>query len=246
MALDTPVQSKLPDENQEGRRSTRRRTWPLVLSTLVTGVIFGLELGWKDASLLCGVFLSHEIGHFVVGHRGVSCALPFLTPVGAFVAMDVRPSCARDQSAIALAGPLFGATFAIMLTILGAATVRPNVLDVGLFGLGLNLLQLTPAMPFDGGFIAYSFGDWYPLLGTAVVAILAVEKILPWWMLFAVLVGGVQLRAVRSLDRQSSWRSSTTSIRPTAAQLVSAVILACSLIGVALLFNPHCLSWIFG
>lgn len=246
MAVTTSMQSSSTVDTRRIRRVPWRRVLPLFGSTTTTGLFFVYELGWKSALLVCGVLLFHETGHFVVARRrSVSCALPFLTPFGALVLMKTRPVRARDQLSISIAGPLFGGMFALGLTIVGAATARPNVLSVGLFGLGLNLLQLTPAMPFDGGFIAYSLGEWCPLIGAAVVSVLATVGILPVWIEIFVLVGVMQYLVVRSIDRRSAWRSSTLAARPTAWQFITVCVLACCLAGLALLIDPHSLAWVF-
>jgi Zn-dependent protease len=125
----------------------------------------GLDAAWEFGIGLVLLLLIHEMGHFVVIRaKGLPAALPVFIPfLGAYVSMRRMPQNVRDEAEIALAGPLAGA-------LAGAACflLYPQVggaeghllLFLAYFSFFINLLNLIPVSPLDGGHIVGAISRW--------------------------------------------------------------------------------------
>ena len=122
-------------------------------------------VGYVLAVFLCVVL--HELGHSVVAQRcGIPVADITLYPIGGVARIEKRPA-ARQELAIAVAGPAVNVVIALLLAVvLGAQGKLPLAADLLHFsagtGLGfvasilkanvwLVLFNLIPAFPMDGG-----------------------------------------------------------------------------------------------
>jgi Zn-dependent protease len=104
--------------------------------------------------------LVHEMGHFIAARsRGISVTMPTFTPFGAYVQTGPSSSVS-DEAYIKMAGPLVGGLAALVVLALGYALGSALMIQVGTTGVFLNLFNLIPLDPFDGGGIAQVFGRW--------------------------------------------------------------------------------------
>jgi Zn-dependent protease len=102
----------------------------------------------------------HEMGHFIEAKRkGIAVTMPTFTPFGAYVQTGPSRSVAGEAS-IKMAGPLVGGLAAIVVLALGYVFGSALMVQVGTMGVFLNLFNLIPLDPFDGGGIAQVFGRW--------------------------------------------------------------------------------------
>ena len=102
----------------------------------------------------------HEMGHFIAArNRGISVTMPTFTPLGAYVQTGPSSSIA-DEAFIKIAGPLVGGLAAVITLGLGYFLGSAVLVQVGTLGVFLNLFNLIPLDPFDGGGIAQVFGRW--------------------------------------------------------------------------------------
>jgi Zn-dependent protease len=122
---------------------------------------FGL-LGVPAGVLLFGSVMLHELGHSVVAQKyGIRIASIDLHLLGGMALMSEQPRTAKQEIAIALAGP--AVSFALGLTSLGLAILvgasfdftMPRPVDLFAYAAGVNLamglFNLVPALPMDGG-----------------------------------------------------------------------------------------------
>ncbi len=142
----------------EGEKKRKRWGWILVAS----GLAFALSLKGSVpvASLLAlvGVIALHEGGHYLAmrafGYRDTSVFfIPFL---GAATIGRKEDATAFQEFVVLLAGPLPGLVLAVLLRFGSFAVLdRPELttaIDMLLF---INLLNLLPIMPLDGGRIVH-------------------------------------------------------------------------------------------
>jgi Zn-dependent protease len=102
----------------------------------------------------------HEMGHFIEARRkGIAVTMPTFTPFGAYVQTGPSSSIVGEAS-IKLAGPLVGGLAALVVLSLGYILGSALMIQVGTMGVFLNLFNLIPLDPFDGGVIAQVFGRW--------------------------------------------------------------------------------------
>ncbi|HEY0720846.1 MAG TPA: site-2 protease family protein [Gammaproteobacteria bacterium] len=146
------------------RQGVLGRTGKVVLfiaSALLGTVAFGLAYSWKIVPILMGVLLFHEFGHALAmqatGYRNVQVlVLPLL---GAVASGHKDDASHWAKLVVLLAGPLPGLIVSIiMLHVLGEdAASHPLLLQIALMGLVINLFNLLPFTPLDGGQIVETF-----------------------------------------------------------------------------------------
>jgi Zn-dependent protease len=137
--------------------------WLCLFTFALSVAIYAVLLGWQLGLGITLLLLVHELGHYVVIRaKGLPAALPVFIPfIGAYVALRRWPASARDDAEIALAGPLAGGLGAIACLVIFRLTSDLLFLPLAYLGYVLNLLNLLPIPPLDGGRIA---GAISPLL----------------------------------------------------------------------------------
>ena len=143
--------------------------WKTLATMLLSIGAYALEWGWAFAAGFVLLIFVHEMGHAVALRReGIPAGAPVFIPfVGAFVAMHGQPRDAGVEARVAMAGPLIGSLAA--WTVLGAGLAWPHPLLVALghAAVLLNLFNLIPVPPLDGGRIAGAFTRTYWVVGYA-------------------------------------------------------------------------------
>lgn len=116
------------------------------------------------------IFL-HEMGHGAAIRRaGLEAGWPVFIPfVGAMIALRGRPPTAAVEADIAYAGPLAGTAASLACAavyLLGGSRVW---LALGYSGFFLNLFNLIPMSPLDGGRVAQAFSRRSWILGAVLL-----------------------------------------------------------------------------
>lgn len=152
---------------------------------------YALFLGWKAGIIFVALILVHELGHYVTFRNfGMPVSLPYFIPgLGAAVRAPVSPDPAKNAIA-ALAGPAFGTAAAAVCWGYAIATGETFWIACAYIGFILNLFNLIPALPFDGGRIVSVIDNRLYLLGVAllVVWILAFRHFSAFTLLILILV----------------------------------------------------------
>ena len=109
--------------------------------------------GWKFA---LGIVLSiyvHEMGHVAALRKfGISAGAPaFIPGIGAVVRMNQYPANAVEDARVGLAGPLWGLGAAIGCYLGFLVTGIPILAALARVGAWINLFNLLPVVPLDGG-----------------------------------------------------------------------------------------------
>jgi len=125
----------------------------LGFSALFSVVVYSLIFGWQFAVGLVILLFVHEMGHAVVMKlKGIPIGgMIFIPLLGAAVIMKQMPRNAKDEAEVGIAGPIAGAIAAMVcLTI---ARQNPDTVwaPLAYFGFFINLFNLIPIVPFDGG-----------------------------------------------------------------------------------------------
>lgn len=124
-------------------------------SFLVSLWFYALFWGWKFALVFVLMMLVHELGHFfTIRNYGLPARWPMFVPLmGAYTVGGVPESLEHDAY-IALAGPLTGLGAAAVCFFYGYETHAAFWYAAAYFGAFINLFNMIPTMPFDGGRIA--------------------------------------------------------------------------------------------
>ena len=102
---------------------------------------------------ITGLIAVHEAGHVLAcKYYRIPSEAPVFVGVGAYVKHNI-PSNAHKEALIALAGPVIGSAGALSCTGLGFYLDNAVIFYVGQLGLIINLLNLLPFRPLDGGSI---------------------------------------------------------------------------------------------
>jgi Zn-dependent protease len=95
----------------------------------------------------------HELGHVLeLRRQGVPASAPLFIPfLGAVIGMKGLPDDAWKEARVALAGPILGSVGAAVCWIAAEATGSDMLLGLAFVGFLLNLFNLIPIVPLDGG-----------------------------------------------------------------------------------------------
>lgn len=183
-------------------------SWTFLLSLWIYVVIFG----WKLAVIVMLLLLAHELGHyFAFRAYGLPARLPAFVPLlGAFTAGAV-PDDMEHDAYIALAGPLVGLGLAAACYAVGQVQHERFWYACADLSAFLNLFNMIPMPPFDGGRIIGAL--WPPLWILGFVAFIAVAILLHVPVLFIAIIGLLGLPAMTS-----AWRG---DVDPRAARLTT-------------------------
>lgn len=164
------------------------------VSMAVTIVVYALLLGWPFAVGLVALIFIHEMGHAaVIKARGIPAGAPVFIPlVGAAIALKGRPLDARVEAEMAIGGPLAGTAAALLCWWL--YLVNGSLLWLALANVGfvMNLFNLLPISPLDGGRVAGAISKWLWVFGALGLAVLLWFRPSPILILVLAL-GGVHL-----------------------------------------------------
>lgn len=156
----------------------------LKLKTLASMVLsiglYATEWGLPFAAGFVLLIFVHELGHWIVLRReGIPAGAPVFIPfLGAFIAMKGMPRDAYVEAKVAIGGPVLGSLAAWAVLAVGVATDQRLLLTLGHSGILLNLFNLIPVSPLDGGRIAGAFTRAFWIAGYAlgVVALIATRS----------------------------------------------------------------------
>lgn len=114
---------------------------------------YAVVYGWKFAVALVYLIYVHEMGHLLAAKRkGIKTSKAIFIPfLGAFIAMKEQPKDANTEAYLAYGGPLLGTIAFLPAIPLFFMTENPFWLMVITLGALLNLFNLMPVHPLDGG-----------------------------------------------------------------------------------------------
>jgi Zn-dependent protease len=178
-----------------------------VIGTMAVSIAAYATLwGWSFGLGFVLLIFVHEMGHVVaLRRRGIRAGAPVFLPfLGAFVSMKEMPKNAYVEAETALAGPLVGTVGAFGVLWLGDAMGSAMLRDLAFVGFLLNLFNLLPALPLDGGRVAGALHPSVWLLGLGALLVVEFYRPSPV-ILIILLLGGYELyRRWRSRDTEAS------------------------------------------
>jgi Zn-dependent protease len=126
--------------------------------------------GWKFALIFIALIAVHELGHYVTFRFfGAPVSLPLFVPgLGAMVSSPMTNDPGRNAVA-AIMGPVFGVGASAACWSYGLSTGEPFWIAAAYTGFFLNLFNLIPAFPLDGGRIAGAIDGRLWLIGAVLI-----------------------------------------------------------------------------
>ncbi len=158
--------------------------WTFLLSLW----LYTLAFGWRFGLMFVLVLAAHEFGHYAVMRTyGLAARLPVFIPfLGAFTA-GALPADLEQDAYIALAGPLTGLGLAAACYAFGVQTHEAFWFAAAYLGAFLNLFNMIPVPPFDGGRVIGAIAPAMWIAGFALFIGLAFAIHIP--LLFVIIVG---------------------------------------------------------
>ena len=135
----------------------------MLISVFAYALIFGL---WYAVGFVL-LILVHEMGHYMAARQqGLDVGAPTFIPfVGAWIELKEQPMDSRTEAYIALAGPVVGTLGALACFYAAQALESRLLLALSYSGFMINLWNLIPINPLDGGRIVGILSPRIWLLG---------------------------------------------------------------------------------
>jgi Zn-dependent protease len=160
-------------------------------SMLVSIAAYSLIWGWKFAVGFVVLLFVHEMGHVIQLRReGIEASAPVFIPfLGAAVWAKSLGGNALAEARVGLAGPILGSLGAAALIPIGEATGNDMWTALAFTGFFLNLFNLLPVVPLDGGRAMAAMAPWMWWAGFFAIVLLAFVYPNPIILLIALLAG---------------------------------------------------------
>lgn len=157
---------------------------------------------WQFSVIILSMLIVHEYGHIWAMQRcGIKTKGIYLIPfVGGLAVSDGMAKSRWDEVYIAMMGPIFGFALSVVSLIIYYATMDPLFAACASWMAMVNILNLFPVTPLDGGRVLKSItlsidkrvGFAYMLL--ALLAMLAAVVFLGLWtFVVLIIIGGLEL-----------------------------------------------------
>lgn len=150
------------------------------LSMVVSVWVYAQMYGYPFAIGFVLSILVHEMGHVYFAWReGVPVTAPlFLPGFGALILQKRSAKSAYAEALIGIGGPLFGTFAALVCWGLFAVTGNGLFLALAFTGFLINLFNMAPVYPLDGGWIMASISPYILIGGYALVFLGAITGFL--------------------------------------------------------------------
>jgi Zn-dependent protease len=162
-------------------------------SMLVSIAAYQLIFGWLFSIGFVLLLLLHELGHvFQLRREGIKASAPMFIPfLGAVISAKSMGDDAAAEARVGLAGPILGSLATLVPLGIWIATGSHFWQALAFIGFFLNLFNLLPVLPLDGGRAMAALSPWVWLLGLAALVALAFFFPSPI-VLLIVLFGGME------------------------------------------------------
>jgi Zn-dependent protease len=196
-------------------------------SMLVSVAAYSFVFGWPFAAGFVVLLLVHEMGHVIELRRmGIKASAPMFIPfLGAVISARSLGENALAEARVGLAGPILGTIGSAACILIWHATGADIWRALAFTGFFLNLFNLLPVVPLDGGRAMAAMSPWMWFVGFAGLVALAVVFPNPI-ILIIVLFGGLETyRRWKRLRQGGPREQAYYKVRPVDRALVAAVYL---------------------
>ncbi len=156
---------------------------------LISMLVYSWVYGWRYAVGFVLLIFCHEMGHYVAARqRGINVGAPTFIPfVGAWIALKELPHDVETEAYIGFAGPIAGTAASLACYFVARDTDSGLLLALAYSGCMLNLINLIPVSPLDGGRITAIISPKVWLAGVPLLAALFFYHPSPMLILVAVM-----------------------------------------------------------
>jgi Zn-dependent protease len=166
---------------------------------LISVFAYALIYGWRYAAGFVGLIFVHEMGHYLAARqRGLAVGVPTFIPfVGAWIQLKELPHDVETEAYVAIAGPVAGTVGALVCYFGARGSGSELLLALAYAGCFLNLFNLIPISPLDGGRITAIVSPRVWLLGVPILLALFFYRPSPLLVMIAILAAPQLLKAWR-------------------------------------------------
>ena len=138
---------------------------------IVTVFVYAMFFGWPFAVGFVLLLLVHELGHaFVIKKKGLKAGAPLFIPLmGAVIMMKDQPVDAETEAEIAYGGPAAGVLVSLILYFLAGEYNSEFLMALAYVGFFMNLFNLAPVSPLDGGRIVSAISTKLWIVGLVIL-----------------------------------------------------------------------------
>ncbi|MEZ0226823.1 MAG: site-2 protease family protein [Alphaproteobacteria bacterium] len=138
---------------------------------LLSIVVYATQWGWPYAVGIVLLIFVHEMGHYLAARqRGLKVGAPTFIPfVGAWIDMKDKPHDVETEAYVGLAGPLVGTLGALAVYYAAREYHSGLLMSLAYAGFMINLFNLIPLSPLDGGRVTAVLSPRIWLLGAPML-----------------------------------------------------------------------------
>ncbi|HUE28172.1 MAG TPA: site-2 protease family protein [Solirubrobacteraceae bacterium] len=143
---------------------------------LVSVAAYSFVFGWEFAAGFVVLIFVHEMGHVIQLRReGIKASAPMFIPfLGAVISARSLGKNALAEARVGLAGPILGSIGSAACIVIWKATGNEIWRALAFTGFFLNLFNLLPVVPLDGGRAMAAMAPWMWFVGFAAIIPLAI------------------------------------------------------------------------
>ncbi len=214
------------------------------LTAIVSVAAYSLWFGWWFAVGFVVLLFVHEMGHvFALRREGIKASAPMFIPfMGAVITSKSLGENALAEARVGLAGPILGTVGAAVCLVIGEVTNSDFFRALAYIGFFLNLFNLLPIVPLDGGRAMAAMAPWMWFIGFGLLVALALLFPNPiLWII--VLFGGYELyRRWQARKSGSVAQAAYYRVAPRHRLIVGAVYIGLIVLLVLGMEHSHILS----
>ena len=207
-------------------------------SMLVMIFIYAQIFGWAYGLGFVLLIFFHEMGHYIAAKIvNINVSGPVFIPfVGAFISMKDQPTNATVEAKIAAGGPILGSLAALACVLFYMMTDNNLFLALAYSGFMINLFNLIPVHPLDGGRIVTAISPKIWLVGILILIYVSIKFFNPIIILFLIM-GCVQ--AFKQWKEPSADYYNTSFSTKIVFSLIFFGLIALLGIGIFYIHNMH-------
>ncbi|HEX3510087.1 MAG TPA: site-2 protease family protein [Solirubrobacteraceae bacterium] len=213
-------------------------------TALVSVAAYSLFWGWTFALGFVILLFVHEMGHVLQLRReGIQASTPKFIPfLGAFITAKTFGENALSEARVGLAGPVLGTAGAGVCLLIAEINNSDFFRALAYIGFFLNLFNLLPVVPLDGGRAMAAMAPWMWFLGFGVLV--ALDLLYPNPILLIItLFGGLEVyRRWKARKSGSIEQAAYYRVAPRHRLLVGAVYIGLIVLLALGMSETHILS----
>jgi len=184
-------------------------------SMIISLITYSFIYGWMYSLGFVGLLFIHEYGHYHAAKiRGLDVGLPTFIPfVGAWIQLKEQPIDAETEAFIGISGPMLGSLGAYIIYLISYVEDSKLLFAISYSGFILNLFNLIPLSPLDGGRVVSVISPkiWY--LGIPILLIIFYFNPSPMLLIIAILAIPRIWEAFQNKSIESDYFSSNQQLK---------------------------------